>query len=257
MSAAAQSRGSALRGPLSTRFHEGDAPPVAAAELSWYTARLPSAPGLCLQPMCSTGHLLLALLAAGVRVHGVDVSPARLEACRARLAMQQHSATLYRQDVSRLNLPLRYGAALIARGGFQWLADPHLAIDALTRIRSHLVDPGVLLLDLWVPEYAEHRPGAAVVEVRRRAFDDGTELALRSETTVDAEARLVSISSRYEHRRGAQSLAREDESLRMTWYGEEDIERLLRDAGYANVRTEPAPASATRGRRFGVVASAH
>jgi hypothetical protein len=246
-----------MRGPLSTRFQDADRTPLDTVEVSWYGDRLPPAPTLCLQAMCGIGRLLLPLLAAGVRVQGVDVSGSRLDRCRTRLAAEGLDTTLFRQDVCRLNLPLRYGAAVIADSGFQWLADEHSARDALRRLRAHLVEPGVLLLDLVVPDIAERRPGAPVVEVRRRTLDDGSDIAVRSETTVDPDARLVTFSSRYEQRVGPACTGRENETLRMTWYQEDEIERLLADSGYVDIGFEPAPAGATPGRRFAVRALAH
>ena len=60
-----------------------------------------------------------------------------------------------------LNLPSRYAAAYIAGGAFQLLADPITALDALLRIRAHLIDPGLLLLDLFVPDAGRTPSGRA------------------------------------------------------------------------------------------------
>jgi hypothetical protein len=245
-----------MRGPLSTQFHDFD-PAVDATELAWYGERLPMAPTLCLQPMCGSGRLLRALLAADSRIHGVDASARQLDRCRARLAANALDTTLFRQDVTRLNLPLRYGAGFIANGAFQWITDAPSARNALRRLRAHLVDPGLLLLDLVVPEIAQRRPGAPLVEVRRKTLDDGSDIALRSETTVDGEARQITIRSRYEHRISRTATAREDETLRLTWYEEDDIAHLLADAGYVDIRMEAPPSPAMQGRRFAVRAVAN
>ena len=46
------------------------------------------------------------------------------------------------------------------------LTDPVAAQKALERIRAHLVDPGLLLMDLYVPAESVHPPGAPVVQVQ-------------------------------------------------------------------------------------------
>lgn len=168
---------------------------------------------------------------------------------------------MFRQDAAALNLPLRYAAAFIAGGSFQLLADPVGAQKALERIRAHLVDPGILLLDLYVPAEASHPPGAPVVQVQTVALPDATTIAHRAEIFVDADGRRIDIRSRYEQRERATIRAREDEALALTWYSEDEIIVLLRDAGYRDVAVGPAASpigdDAPEGeRRFSVSARA-
>ena len=66
-----------------------------------------------------------------------------------------------------------------------------------------------------------------------------TQIARRSETFVDAEGRRIDIRSRYEQRERATIIAREDEALALTWYTEDEIVALLRDAGFRDVAVGP------------------
>ena len=59
--------------------------------------------------------------------------------------------------------------------------------------------------------------------------------ARRSEVFVDVDGRRIDIKSRYEQRERAKITAREDESLAFTWYTEDEITALLKDAGYRDV----------------------
>jgi SAM-dependent methyltransferase len=170
-------------GSLGALFYDAERPPVADAELAWYAARLPREEGNVLDVLCGSGRLLVPLLQTGYSMHGVDPSAAMLESCAARLNATRARATLVRQEPDALNLPFRYAAAFIAGGAFQQLVDPVAARTALSRIRAHLVKPGVLLLDLFVPSSGAQRLGAALVEVRTARLADGTRIALRSETT--------------------------------------------------------------------------
>ena len=160
-----------------------------------------------------------------------------------------------------LNLPFRYAAAIVAAGSFQLLADPAAAQKALERLRAHLVAPGVLLMDLYVPTEATHPPGAPEVQIQTVTLEDGSKLARRAEVFVDAEGRRIDIRSRYEQRERATIIAREDETIAVTWYGEDEIIALVRDAGYRDVAVGP-PASALDSnsppaeRRFSVSALA-
>jgi SAM-dependent methyltransferase len=210
-----------------------------------------------LEVMCGSGRLLLPLLDEGFHLHGVDSSPAMIASCDARLADAGYAATLFRQDVVALNLPFRYTAALIAAGSFQLIVDTAAARSALERLRAHLVPPGLLLLDLFVPRYAANPPGAPLVEARTVALADGTRIAHRSETFVDTAGRRIDTKSRYERRMGPAILAREDETLAVTWYSEDEIVALLGEAGYRDIRAEPpAFASDDDAQRFAVSAKA-
>jgi SAM-dependent methyltransferase len=242
------------RGPLSALFHDAADPPAPADEVAWYAARLPRGAGRILQPMSGSGRILRPLLEAGFRVDGVDASESMLAACTARVTSTGHDVQLFRQDVAVLNLPFRYGAAFISGGSFQLLTGKHAAIDALLRIRAHLVAPGLLLLDLSIPDQAEHPPGAAVIEVRHATLGDGTLLACRSERVIDTARRQVRTQSRYERRARSRIVAREDETIVMTWYDEQQIKTLLSDTGYCDVRIEAPATTDPSARHFAVSA---
>lgn len=251
----------AAYGRLCTLFYDADKPRAPAAEVAWYAERLPRDSGPSLEVMSGSGRLLVPLLQLGHHVHGVDLSSPMQESCAARLAAAGLTTPLFRQDAIALNLPFRYAAALIAAGSFQLLTDPLAAKRTLERIRAHLVDPGLLLLDLYVPAEAAHPPGAPVVHVQSVTLPDSTKIAVRSEIHVDAEGRRIDIRSRYEQRERATIVAREDEALALTWYGEEEILALLRDAGYRDATIgmpawPPAEGAPEGERRFSVSARA-
>jgi SAM-dependent methyltransferase len=243
-------------GTLGTLFHDAEEPRASDSEIAWYAARLPRNAGLALDVMAGSGRLLVPLLEAGFQVHGVDISEATLASCRKRLAASGHTTELFRQDVAALNLPFRYAAAFVAGGSFQLLTDTAAALDALLRIRAHLIDPGLLLLDLFVPAGAEHPPGAPVVEVRTVTPVEGCRIGLRSETFFDVDLRRIDVKSRYERRDQLAITAREDETFALTWYTEDEALTLLDDAGYRDIKIEPAAFPRGNGRYFAVTARA-
>lgn len=241
-------------GPLCTLFYDADKPAAPDAEVGWYAQRLPRDEGPLLELMCGSGRLLVPLAAHGFKLHGVDSSTAMLASCAARAAVRGIEAPLFRQDLTQLNLPFRYAAAFVAVGSFQLITEPGAALLALQRIRAHLVDPGLLLLDMFIPAESELRLGAPLVEVRTVRLGDGAQIALRSESTVWADARIVRTEYRYAHRRGATRLAEEHEKITLTWYTPEEISALLKDAGYRNVTTGASPQGSVDGTVFSVTA---
>ena len=243
-------------GTLGTLFHDADTPCASTAEVAWYVAHLPRNEGIVLEAMAGSGRLLMPLLDEGFQVHGVDSSEARIASCEKRLAASGHKTQLYRQDISTLNLPSRYAAAFVAGGSFQSLTNPVAALDALLRIRAHLIDPGLLFLDLFVPARATHPPGAPVVEIRVVSPAEGTQIGLRSETFCDVPMRRIDMRQRYERRERKVITGREDEARALTWYSEEEATTLLTNAGYREVSIDPAPWRSEDGRHFLVSARA-
>ncbi len=241
---------------LGTLFHDTAGSPASDAEIAWYALRLPRKAGPILDAMAGSGRLLVPLVDAGFPVHGAEVSADRLASCRARLAVRGQATELFRQNVAALNLPFRYAAAFVAGGCFQLLVDSTTALDALLRIRAHLVEPALLLLDLFVPAQAEHPPGAAVVEVRTVTPADGSRIGLRSETSFDVELKRIDVVRRYERREREAITAREDEMLSLTWYTEDEAVALLDAAGYRDIRIDSAPRPGEEGRHFAAIARA-
>ncbi|HZI83279.1 MAG TPA: class I SAM-dependent methyltransferase [Casimicrobiaceae bacterium] len=241
---------------LQALFREAAERPAAPGEIAWYGARLPRGAGPVLDAMAGSGRMLVPLVDAGFHVHGAESSAVRLARCRARLEERGRTAELFRQDVIALNLPFRYAAAFIAGGAFQMLVDPAAALDALLRMRAHLVEPALLLLDLFVPAEAQHPPGAAVVEVSTVTAVEGCRIGLRSETSFDVELKRIDVVRRYERRERQVITAREDELVSFTWYAEEEAVGLLDAAGYRDIRIDAGPAAREDGRHFAVVARA-
>ena len=242
-------------GALHTRFTCAENPRASEAEIAWYRARLPQAAGTSLELMCGNGRLLAPLIEAGMSVHGVDASAAMLAECEARLSAITTDATVFRQNIGELNVPFRYGAAFIACGSFQSLA-VDCARAALLRIRAHLIEPGLFLLDLYVPSESAQRIAAPLVEVRSATLADGSRIALRSETTMYPDARLARIETRYVHRRGHDLIAEENETASVTWYTPDDITALLHEAGYRDVAVGESPRDDRDEQTFSVTALA-
>jgi SAM-dependent methyltransferase len=243
-------------GPLAALFAEATAPCADDGEIAWYRQHLPEETGLVLDVLCGYGRVLVPLCAAGRKVHGIDPSAAMLERCNARLAAAGLATTTLRQEPAQMNLPFRYVGAYVAGGALQAITDPVLAEASLARIRAHLVDPGVLLVDCRVPPTSQQRLAAPLVELRTATLADGTRIALRSETTWTPEARLARAQNRYAHRRAAQLVGEEHETLRSTWYAPADMIELVRAAGYRDVRVAPAPIAAPEDEAFAVIALA-
>ena len=243
-------------GPLHALFAEATAAAPDERELAWYRQQFPTQDGLVLDVACGIGRVLVPLVAAGRKVHGVEPAATLLERCTARLAALGTDTPTFRQDLPAMNLPFRYGGAYVADGALQSLTDPATVLATLERIRAHLVAPGTLVVDCRVPPASVQRLAAPLVEVRTAKLADGAQIALRSESTWTPEAHLMRSERRYAHRRGPHRLAEEHESLRATWYAPEDMLEAVRAAGFRDARVAASPADAPADEAFAVIASA-
>jgi hypothetical protein len=243
-------------GALHALFVSAEEPVASSSEIAWYRERLPRDAGTLVELMCGYGRVLVPLAECAIALHGVDASVAMLAQCETRLANVSQTATLFRQDVTELNLPFRYGAAFIAGGAFQRLTDVARARTALERIRAHLIEPSLLMLDLFIPAESRQRIAAPLVEVRSASLDDGSRIALRSETTMYPDAHIARTESRYVHRRGHDLLREESEAFALTWYAQDDIAALMQAAGYRDVIVGPSPRVVPEGSTFSIRARA-
>ncbi|HVE48007.1 MAG TPA: class I SAM-dependent methyltransferase, partial [Casimicrobiaceae bacterium] len=205
-----------------------------------------------LDAQCGSGRLLVTLAQRGLQVHGADASAAMLAACEQRLIGASVQALLFRQDLTNLNLCFRYAAAFMANGSFQAFATARDAQRVLQRLKAHLVPPGLLLLDLYVPYPAMHPPAAPLVEIRTASLADGSRITLRTETLVHADARRLDITTRYEKRSTKGVLDREDGKNSLCWYEASDITELLARNGFTDIAIEPSPIVDDLDRRFAV-----
>ena len=232
---------------LRARFDDALRPAPADDEIDWYAGRLPRDAGLCLDAICGSGRRLVPLVKRGFAMQGADASAAALALAAARLTAAGCDALLYRQELHSLNLPTRYAAAILDGAAFGRIADPVAARVALERLRAHLVGPGLLIVDARVPAFAQARYGAPLVEWQSVALDDGSNIRMRSETSVDADAKLARTNARYTHRKGSLALGETHARAAFTWYAGDELADVLGTAGWRDVAEEPSPFAVDEG----------
>jgi len=137
---------------------------------------------------CGTGRLLLDYLAQGLNVDGVDVSPDMLAICRAKAAALGLTPALYEQPMETLALPRQYRTILIPSSTIQLIIEPAQVIQALQRLRAHLLPGGVVVASVMALWHAGHplesaweatavrtADGAAFRRACRSRYDPATE----------------------------------------------------------------------------------
>ena len=104
---------------------------------------------------CGTGRVLIPLARAGIEMVGLDASAAMLAACRRRLAAEPDEIAsrvqLVQADMRRFELGRTFRLVTIPFRPFQHLLAMEDQLSCLRSIRRHLVDDGVLVLDVFNP----------------------------------------------------------------------------------------------------------
>jgi SAM-dependent methyltransferase len=185
---------------------------------------------------CGTGRLLLDYQAQGIEIEGVDNSPEMLALCRQKAQALGLRPVLYEQQVEDLALPRQYQTILIPSSSLQLLIAPELALQALERVRAHLVRGGALaasLMTLWAPgeplesewEKTAVRPsdGATIRRVAKSRFDPVTGLEHTEDLYQVVAGGLVVAEEQHQRSPATRS------------YTQAQARALLAQAGFAEV----------------------
>jgi ubiquinone/menaquinone biosynthesis C-methylase UbiE len=148
--------------------------------------------GPILEVGCGTGEITLALARSGVRVVGLDRSPAMLQRCQQRLASEPSAVrtrvTLVQGAMEKLEMPARFAAIFVPYHALFHVLDPATLDDTLGRMLGHLHGGGTLALDLFTVDPAQ---------MARLALGDDA-LCLVGETTTPRGVYRVYEQSSYE-----------------------------------------------------------
>lgn len=129
-------------------FHAEGAAPWVVARLNALREAL--GPGLVVDLGCGGGPILRAVVDAGHPALGVDISPAMVEAARARVPEAEvRCGSLVDVALPRCHAVLAIGEPL------NYLATRDEQRDVLAKIHAALVPGGLLLLDLRLPAVAQ------------------------------------------------------------------------------------------------------
>ena len=106
---------------------------------------------------CGTGRVAVPLAEAGLRVTGVDLSPAML--ARARERAEGLPLRLVEGDMRTLDLAERFGAVVLPLGGLQHMATVAEVVAALETVARHLAPDGRAVVDVEAPHPDDWLPG--------------------------------------------------------------------------------------------------
>jgi SAM-dependent methyltransferase len=111
-----------------------------------------------LELACGTGRVLIPVVQAGVRVYGLDASPAMVEVCRRKVAELpeevQARVTLFEADMRDFSFDERFGLIYCPFRAFLHLMTTEDQMAALRNIHAHLRDGGRFAINFFNPDPA-------------------------------------------------------------------------------------------------------
>lgn len=154
-------------------------------EAEFYTGQAVRLGGKTLELGCGTGRVAIAMAMSGVDVTGLDHSKAMLAVCGAKLEAvgpTKGALRLVHGDMSDFDLGEAFDFIAMPYRSFMHLDRPAQQRRCLERVRAHLKDSGVFILNTWVPKRSAMLPGPdasgddAFQFVEDYALPDSTEI---------------------------------------------------------------------------------
>jgi SAM-dependent methyltransferase len=229
--------------------------PTEPEELAYYAAAIRRFGEPALDLGCGVGRLLVPLLADGLDVDGLDISPDMLDLARraARAAGIDPGGRFVEQAFHELDLPRRY-RTIYCCDSFGIGATREQDAEALRRVHDQL-EPG----GAFVMSHEPATPGAAAADDRplprpwpeaaaRAMLFDGDELELLTRLAArDSELGRETLDMRARLWHRGRLLAEEDGRIQLMQYTIDDVREMLHGAGFVNIevqdRYDGAPAT--------------
>ena len=171
-------------------------------------------PGPALELAIGTGRIALPLAARGIRVDGVDISPAMVDQLRAKPGGDQLSVTI--GDFADVPVPGTYRLIFVVWNTLFNLLTQDDQVRCFANVAAHLDDDGAFVVEAFTPGYLhrlrDHQyVDAEAVRVDRVGFD----VALHDPVAQRLEKNHVSLT--------AQGITLNPVVLRYAWPSELDL----------------------------------
>lgn len=221
---------------LCTEFYDNDKPLATEQEVDFYEQFF-TKDQLILEPMCGSGRLLIPMLEAGYKVHGLDNSPDMLENCKERLKQRKLQTEIYEQSVTEMNLPQKYDGVIIPFGSFQLLYPRTVAYEALIKLSHQLKPKGKIVFDMFIPWEAMYLGGEEDTGEKRTILPNGNIIVLKWLAKANKLEQFSNSQNLYEKIIDGKVSAREEESMHLCWYFLFEFELILEKYGFCNIKT--------------------
>lgn len=214
---------------LCTEFYELDKPIAPEDALKYYLSKAFEANGKILEPMCGSGRFLIPLLQKGYDVTGFDTSSHMLEACKEKCSFGNLEAHLLESSFESFKSLDPFQLIFIPSGSFCLLTGSQAEL-ALKVLFDSLAEGGKFIVEIETIHAAQVYQGVW----RSRWIDkpDGSLLVGNFASRFNDQSRIETSLCRYELWQNNTIVQTEVEVLQLQLYETDEIENLLRQAGF-------------------------
>ena len=207
-----------------------------------------------LEPMCGTGLNLLAFLAAGADIDGLDASPYMLAECRKKTTEQARQTGLYQQRLEEMALSRQYGFMFIPDRAFGHIHEPSVAQICLAKLWAHLLPGGILVFDVRPPAHRSEFPKSGHVDFTVEDRPDNSTIFITTVWGEREDGRVLRCWNKYEQYIDGKLNATEVFDYYERFYERAELTALLQTTGFIDLNVMKAwDASLEPGANDGMV----
>jgi len=219
---------------LSAKVYNFDKPiGKSFGDIEYYQSRLSDQASTVLEPAVGTGRIMIPLLQQGYNIQGFDLSKEMLNYCEENLQAANLPTNLIQQaSFTSFNYDTTFDAIIIPSGTFLLMTDYDEIKLALQKFHTSLNLNGKLIFDLFFQN--DFQLGRT--NIKTFTLSDAEKITLTmTEAEIDYANQVATYIHKYEHWEANQLKETELETFRLKWLGIEEIQLLLKEAGFTEI----------------------
>ena len=185
-----------------------------------------------LEALCGSGRFLIPFMEQGFDIFGIDLSVAMLN----KLKQKAPNAKVFQADILEYSSKNRFDYIFISSGSVSLFTDINLCRKILGKIKEMLTPEGkfVFAVDTVADKCSDDNDYKISVKTKTK---EGFDLILKNKNYYDEQSRTQFSPGIYELYNGTELLQSEYMDFQTHLYKFGEMERLLKEIGFTNVKT--------------------
>ena len=185
-----------------------------------------------LEALCGSGRFLIPFMEHGFDIFGIDLSVAMLN----KLKQKAPNAKVFQADILEYSFKNRFDYIFISSGSVSLFTDINLCRKILGKIKEMLTPEGkfVFAVDTVADKCSDDNDYKISVTTKTK---EGFDLILKNKNYYDEQSRTQFSPGIYELYNGTELLQSEYMDFQTHLYKFGEMERLLKEIGFTNVKT--------------------
>ena len=179
---------------------------------------------------CGTGKITIPIAEAGFEILGVDNSKSMLEHAREKTRDLEIPIRFAQSDMVDFSLDRKFKTILLPSNNLAHLMDFNQAVSCFARVREHLADEGIFVIDAFVPSLSILTKSPEEEEILSKYEDpDGNgEVVVTAKAVYEADTQIRRVTTVQIMPDGSST----EGHLNMRMYFPQELEALLDFAGF-------------------------